>query len=369
LLSIALLSAACGSDSGGKKAGTGTTAPGAAAGSSTAIPEAKDIVAAALKRPTTIPVTKELGAAVAARKRVYWIQCSIPACTQLGHALEDAAKRLNWNLRIVDGGITPESIKAAWEIAARDRPDAVIASGFPRTIFEQELQTLAAAKIPVVNVDVTDKAGNGLTYVVQGEAEFVANGALKAAWVLSEGGTKSNALLVTTSAFPVVAARGEGFKQEFKRLCPNCGLRVMQASPTDIGTTLPTKIVAELQANPDINFVELGVGDFATGLPSALAAAGLSGKVKIILSDINPALEQEIRSGGPIKATLMMEAVDMMWVATDVLLRSFAGQPIDASDGKPSMWVVTKDNIGSFAEPYPIVADYQKQFATLWGLR
>ena len=38
-------------------------------------------------------------------------------------------------------------------------------------------------------------------------------------------------------------------------------------------------------------------------------------------------------------------------------------------DGKPSMWVVTKDNIGSFAEPYPIVADYQKQFATLWGLR
>src|SRR4030088_240328 len=168
LLSIALLSAACGSDSGGKKAGSGTTAPG----SSTAIPEAKDIVAAALKRPTTIPVTKELGAAVAARKRVYWIQCSIPACTQLGHALEDAAKRLNWNLRIVDGGITPESIKAAWEIAARDRPDAVIASGFPRTIFEQELQTLAAAKIPVVNVDVTDKAGNALAHLWPGDAAF-----------------------------------------------------------------------------------------------------------------------------------------------------------------------------------------------------
>lgn len=363
-LAASLVVGAC--SSGGD---TASSSPGGSdsGGGGGTIAASVDAAKAAAARPTQILVTEPLGAPAAKGKTVHWIQCSIPACTQLGAALKEGTDALGWNLRILDGGITPESIKAAWGVAAREEPDAVIASGFPHAVYQEELNTLLAAGTPVVNIDITDKPLPG-EFVVQGEKDFLDGGALSADWVLAQGGQGTNALFVTSSAFPVVGARADGYKGQFDRRCPSCELEVMEASPTEIGSTLPTKIVGALQADPSIGFVTLGVGDMATGLVSALRAAGLNDRVQITLSDINPALQADIKAGSALKATVMMEAVDMMWQSLDVLLRTFAGKPVTADDKPALKWIVSKDNMGDWHEPFPIVADYQAQYKKLWGI-
>lgn len=363
---VGLAATACGSsneDSGSKTPSSNASA----GGGSEAVSKAAAIATAAEARPTEILVDTPSTAKVPAGKVVYWIQCSIPACAQLGVALQDGADALGWQLKIIDGGITPETIKAAWEIAARDKPDAVVASGFPHSIYQQELDTLLGAKVPVVNIDITDAPLPG-EHIVQGEADYVANGALAANWVLAEGGDKANVLAVTSSAFPVVGARAQGFQDELAEICPGCKVKVMEASPADIGGVLPTNIVGTLQANPDIEYIQLGVGDMATGLTSALESAGLGDKINIILADMNPALHQDIERGSALKASIMMEAVDMMWQSLDILLRVFTDQSVTADEKPAQMWIVTQKTVSSFDEPFPIVADYQAQYKKLWGL-
>ncbi len=280
ICATALVATACGSDSDSSSStdAPATTAAGGAATTAAAggdaMAAAKANVEAALVRPTKIEVTEPVGATIPKGKTIDWIQCSIPACTQLGTALKEATDTLGWTLNTIDGGITPETIANAWAKAAANKHDAVIASGFPRSIFEQSLQELKAANIPVIDIDVTDPAENGITAVIQGADAYPPLGALQADWVLSQNGEDSHVLRVTTSAFPVVGLSTQGFTDEYKKVCPNCELQTLEAQVTDFGDKLSTQIVAFLQSHPDVNIVSAAVSDMVTGLNSALAGRG-----------------------------------------------------------------------------------------------
>ena len=165
-VATALAVGACSSSPSSGSAWAGTPSSGASGASS--ISAAQTAVRAALQRPGQIEVTQPLGAPVPRGKTVDWVQCSIPACTQLGQALKQGTDALGWTLDVIDGGITPESIADAWSIAVRSHHDAVIGSGFPRSIFETQVQSLAKANTPIVLIDVTDAPGNGVTGVIQG---------------------------------------------------------------------------------------------------------------------------------------------------------------------------------------------------------
>jgi ribose transport system substrate-binding protein len=374
VVTAALALTACSSSSKSASSSTQSAGPdGSTAASSsaatTAIAAAQQAVQAKMTRPTTIEVTQPVGAPIPKGKTIDWIQCAIPACTQLGVGLKGATDALGWKLNIIDSGLTAEGVTNAWAKAVQQKPDAVIGAGNPKSLFQASLQQLAAAGIPVVDIDVTDSAGDGITAVIQGSSAYGPSGALIADWVLADGGTKANTLVVDTSAYPVVGLRVKGFKDEYAKLCPNCPIDTIEAQVTDFGDKLDTQIVGYLQAHPKVNYVAAGVSDMVTGLSSALQGAGLGSKVKVISNDINPALEQDLRSGGPLKALTQLENVNMMWQAADVLARKFAGQPFQASaDATPNMWIATKDNIGTYTEPYPLVADYQAQYKKLWGV-
>lgn len=366
LAPMMILAASCGSSSNTK---AGSTQKPSAGGGDNGIAAAKARTKAALVRPTKIEVTEPIGAPVPKGKTVDWIQCSIPACTQLGVGLKGATDVLGWKLNIVDAGISPESVANAWARVAAERPDVVIGAGYPRVVFEQSLKKLAAEKVDVVLIDVTDPAKDGITAVIQGANVYRPSGALMADWVLSDGGKNADTLLVTTSAYPVVGLRAKGFSEEYKKLCPDCTIDSMEAQVGDFGDKLNTQVVGYLQAHPKVNYVAAGVSDMVTGLNSALQGAGLADRVRVISNDINPALEQDIRNGGALKALTQLENVNMMWQAIDVVARKFAGKPYKSTaEAKSNMWIATKDNIGSFKEPYPLVEDYEAQYKALWGV-
>src|SRR5690606_24237912 len=70
--------------------------------------EALAIVEAATVRPDTIVVDEPLSEAPPTGKNIYWIECALPACINLGDSLEEATDLLGWNLIRVDAGTSPE---------------------------------------------------------------------------------------------------------------------------------------------------------------------------------------------------------------------------------------------------------------------
>ena len=340
----------------------GSTVDSAAAAAAAAVEKA-------FARPTQIEVTAPLGVPAPTGKTIDWVQCSIPACTQLGGALQDATDALGWTLNIIDGGITPETIANAWQLAVANNHDAVIGSGFPEVVFADSLKALEAAKIPVVLLNVTDEPGNGVIAVIQGTSAYGPNGALQADWVTTDSKGAANTLYVSTSAFPVVGLRADGFKAEYEKVCAGCTLDTLDALPTDFGDALNTQIIAYLQSHADVNYVVAAVSDMITGLNSALAGAGLSDQVRVMTNDINPALAEDLKADGPLKAATILENVNAMWQIADVLVRYFAGVDYSATANAPANgWIVTKATVDGFVDPYPLVEDYQAEYKALWGV-
>lgn len=368
IAALALVSSACSSDDDNDTS-TPSDNSSTTAVSNEAAAEELDTL---LQRPTEITNTTPFEGEIPADKEIMWIQCPVPACVELGHPLQDAVEALGWTLKIVSHDGTPESIKEAYAQAVREKPDGVVSSGFPRVMFEEELGQLAAADIPVIQVTVTDPPGDGLTAVINGPARNAEAGRQLALYTAVESGGDANVLWLTT-AFPIVVPTLEGddgqggFEPTLNELCPDCQMESLDIPQESIGVDSPARVVSALQANPNINYVVGPLGDLFIGLPGALSDAGLADQVTLVTHDQNPTLSADVEDG-TIAAVVGFPGPEEMFQVTDTFLRYFANVDFSpTSDDFPS-WIITKGQVPSTTENYPLVEDYQAQYKALWGL-
>jgi len=372
---LALVAGACGGDDDSGDA-TGTTnaaaTTGGGADTTAAAGDAAAELAALLERPTEITNTTPFEGEIPAGKNVMWIECPVPACVQLGAPLKDAVEALGWTLSVVPHDGTPEGVKAAYAQAVREAPDAVVSSGYPRVMFEEELGQLAAAGIPVVQMTVTDPPGDGITAVVHGSARNAEAGRQLALYTAVKSGGKANVLWVTT-AYPIVVPTLEGyegkggFKPALAELCPDCTVEVLDIPIESIGVDDAARVVSTLKAKPDINYVVGPLGDMFVGLPGALADAGLADQVTLVTHDQNLTLSAAVEDG-TIAAIVGFPGLEDMFQITDTLLRQFAGVDFEPSSDDLPSWIITQGNVPSTTDDYPMVENYQEQYKALWGV-
>ncbi|HVX19789.1 MAG TPA: substrate-binding domain-containing protein [Acidimicrobiales bacterium] len=343
----------------------GTTAAGA---STKGIPAAKRAVAALEKRPEHLPSTQAVGKAIPTGKTFDWLQCSLPTCTILTPPLEAAAAKLGWTIKVVPAGITPETVKNAWDVAVRDHPDGVFASGFPKTIFATELAQLKADNIPVVDLAVGTTSGTGLTAIIQGNNTNHKIGLALADWVLAQKGKAANTLLISSSTFSTLAKIEQGFSGEYKRLCSSCALGTLNEPATTFGTSLPNDVVAYLKTHPKVNYVVPDESAMNTGLPQALASAGLSKQVGIVSQYPSTTTVQYLKSG-QMNAIVMPQMVDSMWQMADAMARQMAGVSVVPAEAPSPLWMVTPKTAGKLTTPYFLVPNYQEKYQQLWGVK
>lgn len=320
-------------------------------------------------RPTGLGITKPLGAPIPKGKTIYWLQCSSPACTALTAYLKPAVAAVGWKLRVVNAGLTPESVKAAWDLAARDKPDAVIASGFSRKIYEPELQMLAKAGVPVLNMTTADPPENGFAATFKYGPDYYVDGRQIAEYALSKSGKDVNAVSIVASAFANLGFVADGFERTIKKECPSCPVDRLDVPATSIGQDLPTRVSAYLQSHPKVNWVYIGYADMMIGVPAALSSAGVPKDVRFVTIDTNPPTATYIKHGDYLVASAAFGKAEIMWRCVDFLLRHFAGKSTaqDTSHDMPR-WLLTADNVPSTTTDFPLVPDYQQQYKKLWGL-
>ncbi len=116
-----------------------------------------------------------------------------------------------------------------------------------------------------------------------------------------------------------------------------------------------------------MNYVVGVFGDIVSGLPGALADAGLADKVKVVTYSQNATLSSYLKQG-QIQAIIGFPGPEDMWQVADTFARIFAGVSFEANQNDLPSWIITKDTVPSTTEFYPLVEDYQAQYKALWGI-
>jgi len=323
-----------------------------------------------MQRPTSINITDPLSGPAPKGKTIDYIQCGVPACEDNGDALEAAAQTLGWTVNRINDGLTAETIKSAWDQAVSNKHDAVITSGTSRALYESELQELAAAKVPVINLTTADDPVDGYAAAYGYGPQWNTQGKILADYMLANAnGETVHQASVTVSAYKNLGLIGDGIKAELAAHCADCTTDVLDVPVTSIGSDLPTRIVSYLTTHPEVNWVYLGFKDMAPGLPAALDAAGLS-KVKLVTIDQSPIVDSYIANGKSLVMSAGFDVHEMMWRSVDYLARTWTNTSTDQNtdpDGLP-LFVFTKDNIPSTTEYFPYVEDFDAQYKALWGV-
>jgi ribose transport system substrate-binding protein len=363
-----LVVAACGSSSPSGSSGQRSSPSSGSGGTDRVKAAAQALVTPYLRPPAKIDVTVPVPGKIPANKTIDYIDCGLPSCAQYAVGFAAAFRALHWKLVTIQGGATPQAITAGFNQAVQNKPNGVIAIAFSKALVQPQLAQLQKEHIPVITCCVTDPVGQGLTWIESGPLAAEMTGGMAANWVLADKGSNANVVWMQVPAYPIVAYFEKGFKEEYKKLCPSCQYGDVGLSSSDLGTpSATTKIVGYLQAHPSVNYVAVAAADFVVGLPAAIDAAGLRGKVSIVsASTPDPQAVQALKQHDDWTG-LVSWYPEFTYKIADVFARIFVGASTAPDEGIYPRYYVTAETAASIKNyNTPINPNAPKQFAALW---
>ena len=377
---------ACGSDdkeSSTSSAGsTATTAAGAttAGGGSTpsggtdgaAAGEAAQARIQPLLDPVTqIPVTEKLKAVPEKGKKLYWLEGNIQSIAPITGGFEEAAKAVGWDLTTITyDPADPQGPNAAMQQAVDAGADFIAISGQPITAFETALAAAKGKNIPVFTMFGENEADpdKGIIAVVGGLNTTASNAQNLADYMISDSDGAGKFLLVNLPDFTILQYAEKQTTDWLDKNCTSCTYDKLETTIADLtGGNVPGQVVSYLQAHTDITNVNVAIGDLATGLPEALAAAGLADKVH--LSGGVPNVDQ-IQSliDKTTNAWKTLPRVSAAWMMVDAMARYAQGMDTTVDEVVAPAPIFTQENVPSPAADYEGVPGFEDQWKALWGV-
>jgi ribose transport system substrate-binding protein len=365
--------AACGSSSSSSSTGSASnaadTSQAASGGVATAQAKLKQYEAA----PTKIVQTQSLKSPPPTGKTLVMLGTADPGNVIIQKQLAEIAKLAHWNYSQVSyDPANIGSFNAAIDSALAKHPDYVAEAGLPLTAQAlQKVQSAGAKWIPTAVYPVTVKppviaASNAYA----NDAEM---GRVLAYFFVADSGGKGNAVIEHVPAYPILTAFTNEFNSTVKSLCPSCKTQLVNITIPDLAAgKIPSRMVSALKTNPDANYLVFDYGPFAEGINSALNAAGLGGKVKILGQAADQGAIAALK-GGQQTAWTGFDPSYQAFAMFDSMFRDLEGLPInEAEEGLQPTQILTKSNINSvnikngfWSEP----ADAPSQFQALWHMQ
>ena len=319
---------------GGLLVGESRAAPG------TALVTAQELVARYTKpqKSITVPALPKR-----AKKglRLGWIGCTVPVCSP--EAAREAAKSLGWNFQGQDFTFTPQSYIEAWDRMLRRPPEILIVQPvFPNAVVAKQLEQVTKLKIPTILVSTSaptlkDALATPATSCFVCQNHMKLSGKLLAAIVAADGGAAANAVYIRD---PVLAAGQLGVTNGFfgwmKQFSPNATLATLDISSSGPAAQIGSTVTTYLQTHPDVRYLVFALASFGNGVPQALAAAGLDGKVKIVSRAPQANNIANVASGVEF-AEVAEEAPEGVWRAFDAAARFQVGARL--FDKSPAGWL------------------------------
>ena len=287
----------------------------------------------------------------------------------VARGVEQAARAIDWPLKILDGQGTVEGQTAAFDAALSLRPAGVILGGVDAAGQEVALREAQAQGIPVVGWQSVVQPGPdpqvGLfTNVTTDSGE---DALLAASYAIADSDGTASAVIFTDSQYAIDRFTADVMASTLGK-CRRCSvLRVFDAPIVDAEINVAGPVTALLESyKKRLTYLLAVNGAYITGAQAALIGAGRQGDqppYSIAAGDGDASEFERIRAGQYQKATVADPLNMQGWQLIDELNRARAGQP--PSDYVAPPHLVTRANVPSGAVFDPS-SGYRKNFLRIW---
>lgn len=294
----------------------------------------------------------------------------------VSRGVEEAAKAIGWNLRILDGHGDISARTAAVNQALALKPDGIIVGGFDAIEQNAALQAVKDAGIPFVGWHATIEPGpdakTGMFANVNTRIADVAQTAADLAIADSNG--TAGVVIFGDSNYEMAIGKARMMEAAVKK-CSGCTVLVLEDSPmTEASSRMPQLTTSLLQRFGDKWTYSLAVNDlYYDFMGPSLAAAGKEGADaphNISAGDGSESAFQRIRSKQYQVATVPEPLHEQGWQLIDELNRAFAGQPW--SGYVSGIHLVTPENIAFDGGPDNVFDPdngYRDVYKKIWGVQ
>jgi ribose transport system substrate-binding protein len=275
------------------------------------------------------------------------LQCDLPTCKGYTDVFAEAAKALGWtNKTIVFKTGQPQDAMTQ----AVDTPgvEYINISGVAPSLIEPQLKQAGEKGIivmkgedpappqpPTVPVAISGEYGN---------AEKQAEGLMR--WMINDSEGKADVAVIGLPELPIAAPTEETMEHVAAKECPGCKVEEVAVTGEELAAgTVPAKVVAYLQAHPEVNYVSGAFGNLTLGVPQALSTAGLAEKVKLVSQNgIEPA-EAEALKKGELAAYMVSAQGEFATMWADAIARHAMGLPYPTKvyEDTPQSWLCTPE--------------------------
>lgn len=357
-----LMLAACG---GGAAS---SSSPASGSGTNAGVSVAQSAATAAEQPATSLGITTQLTSKAPTGKTFVFLQCEIPQCAIIGQAIQAATQAIGWTYKsLAYQQANPATLVSAMNLALAYHPTAVGLTGLPEVVWQSEVAPYQAAGVAIVPFAVAPVTVTGPVITdINGAADNTHYGEMLANWAIADSNGQAHVLFVDVPTIAILEYIYQGFKATFDKNCPSCSITVLnQTVPDAVGGQLTTATVSALQRDSSLNYAVTVNGPFFDGLPSALSAAGLSGKVKIAGQGGDPVDLTGVQQG-TMHAFTALAATIGGWMMVDATLRHLEGMTIPTDDGGLPTQLLIKGGNWTPSASYDVPSNYADLFKKLW---
>jgi ABC-type sugar transport system substrate-binding protein len=322
------------------------------------------------------PITEPLAKKPPTGKKVVFLQCELPACERFVPGMEGATKALGWSLETV---VFPSANPGKGiETALSQHPDYIAMSGVPQSVIKSQMAEAEKQGVPIVSCSTVEQGKPG-GYAAQCESTDINETEILAQWMEEDSGGEAHVLGLTLPLYPILGTQVEYLEGEFLKNCSGCSYKSLDLTPENLAEgAVGNKVVAELQSNPEINYVYATFADPTTGLRAVLDSAGYQ-NVKIVSAAGNETTVQEVPK--KIAATTQTPNEFMSWQMVDALARISVGENVQEDPAYQELLAETPvyvidseeavERLKQFNYNWPGPGDgsYKEEFEELWQVK
>ena len=286
--------------------------------------------------------------------------------------VEEAAAKIGWELRVLDGAGSIQGRTAAISQAMALQPDGIMVNGFDAVEQQAGLEGVVAANIPMVAWHSGPKIGcdapGGIFANISTDAMTVSE--VAAEWALDAGGKDIGVVIFTDSTYQIAIDKADRLKETVEA----AGGKVLEYVDTpiaDTSTRMGPLTTSLLQKYGESWTHALAINDlYFDFMGPSLAAAGLSpeqGPQAGSAGDGSEAAFQRIRSGG-YQAITVAEPLNLQgWQMVDEMNRAIQGEACSGYITTPAL--VTPEGLAKMGDSNAFDPDtpYREAYAEIWG--
>ncbi|WZH52336.1 MAG: substrate-binding domain-containing protein [Nocardioides alkalitolerans] len=333
--------------------------------------EQLDAAAAAVEpyrsAPTSIGADEPVSAPPSGNKTIAFLSCNVEVCIKSQEAGVAAAEAIGWEGIAIPFDGTPEDVLEKVRYAIDQGVDGIAINGVPSATFEAAYDEAEAAGIPIVLGASPDVAEGPIIAVQDGIPEFTTVGEVLGNYIIADSEGDANVLLFEMANFPIgqqiIATAAETIEEN----CSSCSAKVVTTQVSDIGTTMPSIVVSEVQRSADVNYVAFADSVMTGGVAASLREGGVADRVRIVGANASSASLENVRNGTE-RGYVQFSVTYFNWQAVDAFVRHFNGDP-QIERWEMPLRLVTAETVEGQSEDellFDLPADMSEQFLALW---